>query len=785
MSLINKISSGAALNKKVTEELFLRIFDVIKDLIINREEVVIDNFGFFKVERRKTQTMIDYNRKVVVLLPPKDKIIFQFINGSTQETVSAGKTAVFSSRKIVNIVSGSSGIDEIAVYEFFNILFEVIREYLEDKRNINIIEFGKFKVNRNNKISFSPAKKFSDKVNYNFNNLKARIIRSLNRDEIKKLYKERLRYSEDTEFPPEEITEVEEQLTVGKQEDTVIEVEKPAEKKPAKKDFIPPQIAKESLPETGDIFEDKAKPDTEKIDEDLLLKEKIESDFRIIEEMFSDKEMQDKPGEIYKEADLDILLMQDTEEAVEPVIIEESLEETAPPVAEVLLPEIEITPPAEKILPPADIETAEIKEEIKEIREDKSSAGHPYYTPTGDSPATEKIISDFEEKVKSFLKQADEERKSYEKELDRIKPPGKEITLPDMTGISEPLAEEVTEIKKSEVSFVSVLDKMIKDDDDEIEIAEVKTEGDFIIPEELKDITEKIIKEDEIEPAGMTGYRDTIILPVPPAEHHPEVEVAENEEENIPISEVYRKLKNSYMEETPEEIAEESEVTEPVVSVKPEETTIPEIEKPSVIFQKPDDTISEEIKETVFKDLKLPEPEIKLPELEISLPEPEISSVFPPVIKFPDTTAEFKLKDDDSYTEGLSYEDKKKEFEKLMQKYSDEFNADEVTKKDIEEIKSREIIPPISKPAEQKPEMPFKPLDEEIVRTEKDDKLEDLKSYIDKIGEKETDVKIAEDDSLPFKKVEDIDLPKSIDDYFEEIEEEFKKRKQNKNKDKQ
>ncbi len=838
MSLLNKISSDTTLNKKVTEELFIRIFDVIKDLIINREEVVIDNFGSFKVERRKIQTMVDYNRKVVVLLPPKDKIIFSYTNGSTRGIPPVQKTTVFSSRKIVNIVSESSGVDEIAVYEFYNILFEVIREYLDGKRNINIIEFGKFKVNRNDKISFSPAKKFSDKVNYNFNNLKAQIIRSLNRDEIKKLYREKPKYAEDEDLQPDETIEVEEQLTVGKEEEAIIKIEKPVEKEPPKKDYTPPSIVKEGSLKTTDVFEDKVKTQKEIQDEEPQLKERIESDFSIIEEMFKEDTV-DMPREIFKETDLDIILMQDTEEAVEPVTGEKPVSEIAapPPLDKVITPEVKTLPPVEKEIKPVipEITEKEIKEEL--------SVKHPYYTPTADSPATEKILSDFEDKVKSFLKQAAEERESYEKELTGVKPPEKEITLQDMTGIPEPPAKEIIEKEKPEASLVTALDKIIKDDEDDIEIAEIKTSEDFVIPEKLKDIPESIIKEDEIESAGITGLKDTVlipkppaevkipetaedfvipeklkdipesiikedeiesagitglkdtvILPVPPAESPAEIEIAETEEDNIPISEVYRKLKDSYMEEADGKISEEPKEIEPVIAGKSENITIPEIEKSSVTLQQEKDTVSGEIKEAVFKDIKLSEPEIKLPEAEIKLPEAEIKlpeaeiKLPPPVIKFTDTEKDFKLKEVDSYTEGLTYEDKKKEFEKIMQKYSDEFNADEITKKDIEDIKASEIIPPISKPVEKEPELPFKSLDENVIQPEKDDTLEDLKSYINKIGEKkspEPEQKTTEDDSLPFKKVEDIDLPKSIDDYFEEIEEEFKKRKQNKNKDKQ
>lgn len=782
MSLLNKISSDTTLNKKVTEELFIRIFDVIKDLIINREEVVIDNFGSFKVERRKIQTMVDYNRKVVVLLPPKDKIIFSYTNGSTRGIPPVQKTTVFSSRKIVNIVSESSGVDEIAVYEFYNILFEVIREYLDGKRNINIIEFGKFKVNRNDKISFSPAKKFSDKVNYNFNNLKAQIIRSLNTDEIKKLYREKPKYAEDEDLQPDETIEVEEQLTVGKEEEAIIKIEKPVEKEPPKKDYTPPSIVKESSLKTTDVFEDKVKTQKEIQDEEPQLKERIESDFSIIEEMFKEDTV-DMPREIFKETDLDIILMQDTEEAVEPVTGEKPVSEIAapPPLDKVITPEVKTLPPVEKEIKPVipEITEKEIKEEL--------SVKHPYYTPTADSPATEKILSDFEDKVKSFLKQAAEERESYEKELTGVKPPEKEITLQDMTGIPEPPAKEIIEKEKPEASLVTALDKIIKDDEDDIEIAEIKTSEDFVIPEKLKDIPESIIKEDEIESAGITGLKDTVILPVPPAESPAEIEIAETEEDNIPISEVYRKLKDSYMEEADGKISEEPKEIEPVIAGKSENITIPEIEKSSVTLQQEKDTVSGEIKEAVFKDIKLPEPEIKLSEPEIKLPEAEIK-LPPPVIKFPDTEKDFKLKEVDSYTEGLTYEDKKKEFEKIMQKYSDEFDADEITKKDIEEIKSAEIIPTLSKPVEKEPELPFKSLEENVIQPEKDDTLEDLKSYINKIGEKkspEPEQKTTEDDSLPFKKVEDIDLPKSIDDYFEEIEEEFKKRKQNKNKDKQ
>jgi nucleoid DNA-binding protein len=52
------------------------MFELIKQSLEEEKCFEVDKFGKFTVEFRPMQTIIDYNRKLELLLPPKDKIVF-------------------------------------------------------------------------------------------------------------------------------------------------------------------------------------------------------------------------------------------------------------------------------------------------------------------------------------------------------------------------------------------------------------------------------------------------------------------------------------------------------------------------------------------------------------------------------------------------------------------------------------------------------------------------------------------------------------------------------------
>jgi nucleoid DNA-binding protein len=76
-SLVNKVYIKSPFEKEKSVKIFNRTVELLKESIRENKEVKVKGFGKFKIERREMKTMIDYNRKAEILLPPKDKITFK------------------------------------------------------------------------------------------------------------------------------------------------------------------------------------------------------------------------------------------------------------------------------------------------------------------------------------------------------------------------------------------------------------------------------------------------------------------------------------------------------------------------------------------------------------------------------------------------------------------------------------------------------------------------------------------------------------------------------------
>lgn len=75
-SFLNKVLSKSKFSKNTTKMIYEKMFEIIKQSLEEGKCFEIEGFGTFVVEFRPMQTIVDYNRKVELLLPPKDKIIF-------------------------------------------------------------------------------------------------------------------------------------------------------------------------------------------------------------------------------------------------------------------------------------------------------------------------------------------------------------------------------------------------------------------------------------------------------------------------------------------------------------------------------------------------------------------------------------------------------------------------------------------------------------------------------------------------------------------------------------
>ena len=63
--------------KEKSKTIFNWTVELLKESIKENKGVKIKGFGRFTIERREMRTVIDYNKKAEVLLPPKDKVSFK------------------------------------------------------------------------------------------------------------------------------------------------------------------------------------------------------------------------------------------------------------------------------------------------------------------------------------------------------------------------------------------------------------------------------------------------------------------------------------------------------------------------------------------------------------------------------------------------------------------------------------------------------------------------------------------------------------------------------------
>jgi nucleoid DNA-binding protein len=75
-TLLNKVTYKSTLNKETCEKIFDRMFEMLREKINEDRSFEIEEFGKFEVLHKHMSKEYDTSRKVDVLLPPKDKILF-------------------------------------------------------------------------------------------------------------------------------------------------------------------------------------------------------------------------------------------------------------------------------------------------------------------------------------------------------------------------------------------------------------------------------------------------------------------------------------------------------------------------------------------------------------------------------------------------------------------------------------------------------------------------------------------------------------------------------------
>jgi nucleoid DNA-binding protein len=75
-TLLNKVTYKSTLQKEICEKIFDRMFEMIREKINEERSFEIEEFGKFEVLHKHMSKTFDTGKKVDVLLPPKDKILF-------------------------------------------------------------------------------------------------------------------------------------------------------------------------------------------------------------------------------------------------------------------------------------------------------------------------------------------------------------------------------------------------------------------------------------------------------------------------------------------------------------------------------------------------------------------------------------------------------------------------------------------------------------------------------------------------------------------------------------
>ncbi|HPS64192.1 MAG TPA: HU family DNA-binding protein [Ignavibacteria bacterium] len=388
-SLINKANKDARISRHLCELVFDYIINQIKDRISEQKYFFADYLGEFSVQRRKMETREDYKLNALVLVPPKDRIVFEFQGDKPEERKE------FSGLEIVKSVAGELSISEDKVYEYYISLFREISKAVLKGKNVNIAEFGKFRI-KNEKVKFSPARKFAKEINFNFNDLKQSIVKFFEAPE---------KQEQEIKIPEEKITEPEE-----KPEEIILPEPEPVLPEPQ---FIPP-VPEFIPPEIIPVTEPEIAPEPETPPAPVRQKEKKTSESAAepwmkvepvyIPEYETDSRPIDEPFSVFEDFDF----------KVEPQVIKERVKEIAEPFItaepEIPLPAAEPEIPVHEVVtePPHPVSEPEEFQPVAE-REPQQ----PIVEPVAVANITEEKVI---EQPKSLEEELSLEEKLFEEE---------------------------------------------------------------------------------------------------------------------------------------------------------------------------------------------------------------------------------------------------------------------------------------------------------------------------------------------------------------------------------
>lgn len=173
-NLIKLISKRSGLKRKKCESALDTITFLISKNLRNKRNVIIDNFGSFFINRKKTEVILIGNH-IKKVFPPEDYISFKFSENNIHKE---GYSLCPVKNKIISALSDQFKISKEDAGVFNECIFNTIKDCFRKNRKTEIPKLGEFKNIENNSaelrnsVNFIPLKKLAKNINHYFNGLK-------------------------------------------------------------------------------------------------------------------------------------------------------------------------------------------------------------------------------------------------------------------------------------------------------------------------------------------------------------------------------------------------------------------------------------------------------------------------------------------------------------------------------------------------------------------------------------------------------------------------------------
>lgn len=169
--IINEVSEKTGIKKKKLNAMTDYVFKSVIRNIVNNKIAVINNFGEFRLIRRKTR-IIEDKHNVYIVIPPASVIIFNLFGKNDTRNEPDG------TEEIINGMMIKFSLNADEARKIFDNIFSFVKESLLNGKKFKAELFGEFKSvklnpkDRHAEVVFKSSKNLKAKTNYEFDNLK-------------------------------------------------------------------------------------------------------------------------------------------------------------------------------------------------------------------------------------------------------------------------------------------------------------------------------------------------------------------------------------------------------------------------------------------------------------------------------------------------------------------------------------------------------------------------------------------------------------------------------------